>query len=275
MRHAARFAVHALTTCTVVLAAVAAFAQEVTFAYQFAPGTSERYRIKLNQEADFAGFAMSNLADMEVTVKCVTAVQDKFQMNMTFDKADISTTMAGNTSANPIGEQLVGKTIEFMVAATGEVSDVKPVGEFDAWGQVQQIIAPMVDNWYARLPGKAVAVGGEWKQEAEKDVDASGAETVTKASYKFREIKKDKGRDFAVIDQNTDATIGGTSQTPMGAYTVAGSGTGKMELMFDPGKKRIAKVKGKMDVAMDMTPQSGGETVKAVVTNHIERSLLE
>jgi hypothetical protein len=275
MKRATVYSIRAVAVFIVALAAASAAAQEVTFAYQFAPGSSERYRIKLNQDVAMGAFEMKNLADMEATVKCVSAAENSFVMNMTFDKADIATSMMGNMSANPMGEELVGKTIEFKVDANGTVSDVKPVGTFDAWGQVQQIIMPMVDKWYPRLPGNAVPVGGEWKQEPEKDVDASGAETVSTATYKFKEMRKEKGRDLAVVDQNLSATIGGTAQTPMGSYTVAGSGNGKMELLFDPAKKCIAKAKGKMDVSMDMTPQTPGDVVKAMFTNNIERTLLE
>ena len=77
------------------------------------------------------------------------------------------------------------------------------------------------------------------------------------------------------VEQVLDTAIGGTSATPMGVYTVAGNGKGKGEFSFDAAKARVVRLKGKIDMTMDMTPQSSGEAVKTVVTNHLERNLLE
>jgi hypothetical protein len=98
---------------------------------------------------------------------------------------------------------------------------------------------------------------------------------VTNAAFKFKAMKKEKTRDVAVVEQTLDTTIGGTSATPMGVYAVVGSGQGKGEFLFDPAKSRVVKTKGKVDLSMDMTPQSGGEPMNMVVTNHFERELLE
>jgi len=258
-----------------VLATTPVVAQNVTFAYKFEPGTSERHRVKLNQEVNMGQMAVANLADMEVTVKCVSGAEGKYTMEVKFDKVDVSMTMMGNTSPSPIGEQLVGQSITFTTNASGEVTDVKPVGVFEAWGSARQLVEPVLEGWYPHLPGKAVALGGEWKKAGEKKPSASGAETQINASYKFKEMKKDKGRDVAVVEQTLDATVGGKTTMPMGVFAVAGDGKGKGEFLFEPAKGRVVRVKGKIDLSMNMTPESGGDVMETVVTNYVERDLLD
>ena len=275
MKRAIRCSVLVASMFAMVLAAVPAFAQEVTFAYKFEPGTSERHRVKLNQEVTMGQMAFSNFADFEVTLACLSGADGKYAMQMTFDKADISTTMFGNTSPNPIAEQMVGQSVAFTIDAVGDVTDVAPVGVFDAWAAAQQIVEPVLRGWYPHLPGSAVAVGGDWKKAGVKETQASGADALTNASFKFKAMKKEKGRDVAVVEQTLDTTLGGTSATPMGTYAIAGTGAGKTEFWFDPAKSRVVKLKGKIDLNMDMTPQSGGDMVEAVITNHLERDLLE
>jgi len=259
----------------VALSAASAVAQEVTFAYDFEPGASERHRVKLNQEMDMGGMAIGYLADMSVTLKCVSAADGKYAMEMKFDKVDVSTTMGGNVSANPIGEQLVGQAVTFDVDAIGDVSNIKPVGAFDAWDSAKQMVEPVIDRWYIHLPNQAVAVGGSWKKDGEKETQSSGSQIVTNSTYTFKAMKKEKGRDLAVIDQALDSKISGTTTTPVGIYTVDGSGKGKFEILFDPAQSRVVKFKGKIDVSMDMTPQAGGDLMQMIVANHFERQLLE
>src|SRR5262245_32719531 len=113
MKRSITRATRACAAIAVVVAAAPAFAQDVTFAYRFEPNASERHSVKLNQEVDMGGMAISNIADMQVTVKCVSAKDGKFGMEMKFDKVEVSMTMMGNTSASPIGEQLTGQSIAF------------------------------------------------------------------------------------------------------------------------------------------------------------------
>ncbi|MCI0451015.1 MAG: hypothetical protein L0Z51_01340 [Candidatus Latescibacteria bacterium] len=223
MKRAMSFAVLG-SIVTSWLATAPVLAQEVTFAYKFEPGTSERHRVKLNQEVSMGQMAVSNLADMEVTVKCVSAADGKYVMELTFDKADVAMTMGTSTTASPLGEQLRGQTISFTADASGGVSDVKPVGAFETWEMAQQLVEPVLQGWYPHLPDKAMAVGGEWKQMGVKETGAGGSETVTNAVFKFKAMKKEKARDVAVVEQSLDTTIGGTSASPMGVYNVRGSG---------------------------------------------------
>jgi len=258
-----------------VSGAATAFAQDVTFAYKFETGAVERHRVKLNQEVTMGTMAVSNLADMEVTVKCVSGANGKYAMEIKFDKVDVAMTMMGQTSASPIGEQLVGQSIAFTTDANGEVTEVKPLGSFDAWPTAQQLVQPVLEGWYPHLPGNAVAIGGGWKKAGEKKPSASGAETLINAAYTFKAMKKEKGRDLAVVEQVLDAVVSGKTALPMGVFLVAGTGKGKGEFLYEPAKGRVVKVKGKIDISMDMTPEEGGDKMEMVVINHVERDLLD
>ncbi len=275
MKGAIRFAVRACAVAAVAAISAPALADDVMFAYKFEPGTTERYAVKLAQEVTMGEMALNNIADLEVTIKCVAAKDGKYSMELKFDKVDISMTMMGNTSTSPLGEQMTGQSIMFTADAGGDVSDVTPVGSFESWPTAQSVVKPIVVNWYPHLPNKAVAVGGTWEKMGEKDKDPTGTETTTNATFKFKEVKKEKGHDVAVVEQVLDSVMGGTATTPMGVYTVAGTGKGKGEFSFDPAKARVVRVKGKMDVNMDMTPQASGDLVKTIVTNQLERTLLE
>jgi len=274
MKRATRL-IHACATLALAVAAVSVAAEDITFAYKFEPGASERHRAKLNQEVTMGPMAVSNIADMEVTVKCVSGKDGKYAMEMTFDKVDVSMTMGSNTSANPVGGQLTGQTIAFTTDASGEVSDIKPAGSFTAWSSARQLVEPIIESWYPHLPNKAVPLGGEWKKEGDKKGSDSGMETDVDASFKFRELKKDKGHDVAVIEQTMTATVSGKTETPMGNYNVAGGGKGKGDFFFDPSKSRVVRLKGQIDLNMDMTPEAGGDALQTVITNHVERQLLE
>ena len=275
MKQAHQLAVHACAFMALAAAALPAAAADVTFAYKFEPGTSERHRAKLNQEVTMGPMAVSNIADMEVTVKCVSAKDGKYAMEMTFDKVDVSMTMGSNTSANPMGAQLVGQTIAFTTDAGGDVSGIKPLAAFEAWETARQLVEPIIESWYPHLPNKAVAVGGEWKKVGDKKGSETGMETAVDAAFKFKEVKKEKGLDIAVVEQTMVAKVTGKTETPMGSYNVAGSGNGKGDFHFDPSKSRVIRLKGQIDLNMDMTPEAGGDAVQTVVTNHVERQLLE
>lgn len=259
----------------VALSAASAVAQEVTFAYDFKTGASERHRVKLNQEMDMGGMVAGYLVDMSVSLQCASGADGKYAMEMKFDKVDVSTSMMGAVSVNPIGEQLVGQAVTFDVDASGDVSNIEPVGAFEAWDTARQLVEPVIERWYIHLPKQAVAVGSSWKKEGEKEVQSSGTQTVTNTTYTFKAMKKEKGHDVAVIDQTQDSKISGTATTPVGVFDVDGSGKGKFEILFEPTRSRVVKFKGKIDLTTDMTPQAGGDPMHMIVTNHFERELLE
>ena len=72
MKRTTRLVAHACAALALASGAAPAVADDVTFAYKFEPGTTERHRAKLNQEVTMGPMAVSNIADMEVTVKCLS-----------------------------------------------------------------------------------------------------------------------------------------------------------------------------------------------------------
>jgi len=262
-----------MMTC-LSLAGLASAAKDVTFGYRFEPGKAQKYQLKMNTEMEMTGMEASQVADMQVTVTCASAKGDAYTMNLVFDKVEASNVIGGNMQADPTAAQMTGESVSFTVDSHGEVSAVTPGPGFEAWAQVQQVIEPTLKNWYVFLPDKAVPVGGDWKRENYRDKSA-GTEYVSNENFKFREMKKDKGQDTATVDQDVTTQIGGTTQTPVGIYNLAGTGKGKFEFQFDPARGVITYYKGSMQTDINMTPQSGGDPMKTSVVNHIERQLVE
>jgi hypothetical protein len=261
--------------CVALLSGVASAAGEVMFTYKFEPGAAQHYRLKINTEMEMSGMEASQVADMTVTVTCGSAKKDTYAMTLRFDKAEASNVIAGNMQADPLAAQMVGKTVTFDVDIHGTVTAITPGPNFDAWPQVQQVVEPTLKNWYVYLPAKAVPVGGEWKRDNFRDKSAAGSEFVSNEHFKFREVKKDKGRDLAVVDEDVTTDVGGSTETPVGVFDVKGKGKGKFEFNFDPARGAILYFKGTMNTDIDMTPQAGGLPMKTSVANHIERQLLD
>jgi hypothetical protein len=247
----------------------------VMFGYNFQQGASERYRMKLNTDIEMSGMEMSQMSEMTVKVTCDASDRGKHTMSMVFEKVDASAVMGGNMQTDPSAAEMVGKSVIFTVDANGDVSDITPGPGFDVWPTVQQVVEPILKSWYVYLPSAEVAVGGDWKRENYRDKSDSGAETVTSEYFKFRESRKEKGRDLAIVDSNVSSTVGGSTQTPMGVFTLAGAGKGKFEFAFDPASRTITRIKGSVETSIDMTPESGGSAMKTTVVNHIERELVE
>jgi hypothetical protein len=257
------------------LLAGTAVAGDVMFGYKFEQGKSQRYHLKLNTEMKMTGMEASQTADMTVNVTCSSADKGKYTMSVLFEKVQASNMIAGNLNEDPSAAKMVGKTVIFTVDSHGSVSNITPGPGFDVWSSVQQVVEPTLKNWYVYMPAKAVPVGGEWKRENHRDKSVAGADYVTNEHFKFRESKKEKNRELAVVDQDVTTTIGGTTETPIGVYKLAGTGAGKFEFSFNPANGTIPYFKGTMETNIDMTPQSGGMAMKTTVANHIERELLE
>jgi hypothetical protein len=262
----------ALATAMTTLATAAG---EVTFAYKFEPGKSDKYRLKINVDMEMMGMQASQMADMTVTVACTAKKGEGYAMTLTFDKVDASNNMSGNMTADPTAVKMVGKSVNFTVDSHGGVTDIGPGPNFDAWPEVQSVVEPVLRNWYVYLPASAVKVGGTWKRENFRDKSSAGAEYVSNENFKFREMKKGKGRDIAMVDEDVTTEIGGSTQTPMGMFNLSGTGKGKFEFQFDPASTAIRFLKGSMESNIDMTPQTGGEPMKTAVSNTMERELIE
>jgi hypothetical protein len=259
----------------IMISTLATAAKDVTFGYQFTPGKSEKYRLKINTDMEMTGMAASQIADMAVTVACVSKKADAFAMTLTFDKVDASNTIGGNTATDPNAMKMLGKSVGFTVNTHGDVTDIGPGPGFDAWQDVQQVIEPTLKNWYVYLPGTAVSPGGTWKRENYRDKSSAGADYVSNENFKFREMKKEKGHDVAMVDEDVTTEVGGSTQTPVGVFNLAGTGKGKFEFQFDPATGSIRYFKGNMGTDINMTPQTGGDAMKTSVTNTIERELID
>lgn len=257
----------------VVLFAAQAMAQEVVFAYGFNAGSSHRYRVKISQEIDFSGNAMGQIGDLEVTVKCLSVADGVASMEMVVDKADVSRQMFGNQAADPVGEMLIGHGVAFKVKAGGEVSDIAQSGYYDGWESIQPFVEPLLKGWYLRLPEKAYPPGGEWEHtDAEKGAD--GTDVKMTVRYKYKENKKQGGKDCAVVTGDITSEVTGTSISAMGTFKVDGGGKGKFEFLFDPAAGLTVKLKSTMTVDMDLTPAVGGDSVDTSVNYSMERELL-
>lgn len=265
----------AMGTMIAMMAAAAGAGSDVMFAYKFEAGAKEHHRLKVNTEVSMAGMDVSQIADMMVTVTCVVAKPDANSMTLVFDKVDASQVIAGNMSTDPSAAMMVGKAVNFTVDSHGTVTAITPGPGFEAWPQVQQVVEPILKSWYAYLPGKGVPVGGEWKREDHVEKSASGSEYTSDEYFKFRAMKKEKGRELAVVDENMNTTIGGSTQTPMGNFALSGAGKGKFEFQFDAARGAIARFKGSMETDVDMTSEAGGDPMKTSVANTIERELIE
>jgi hypothetical protein len=249
-------------------------AADVIFMYKFEAGTSERYRIKLNQETDFGSGAMGQIADFEVTLKCVSVTDGKAAMEMTFDKVDISREMFGNISSDPVADMVVGKTLAYTVDADGNVSDTAPSPYFDGWEQVQGFLEPLAEGWYMNLPGKPVAVGGSW-DHSKQDKGVGGMDVATTEHFTFKEMKKEAGRECALVVGEVETALSGESSNQMGSFAVSGGGKGKFEMFYDTAANKVIKLKGKMDVEAELTPSAGAaNAVTANTTYQMERVLL-
>ncbi|HET6348556.1 MAG TPA: hypothetical protein VFH88_05670 [Candidatus Krumholzibacteria bacterium] len=262
-------------TALMMVAGVAGAAGDVNFGYKFKVGGAEKYHLLINTEMEMTGMKASQIADMTVTVTCVSSKPGAYAMNMTFDNVETTNTISGSSQPDPSAEQMIGKSVLFTVDEHGTVSNVAPGPDFEAWASVQRVVEPTLKNWYVFMPDKAVAAGSGWKRDNYRDTSVAGSEYVTNEKYTFRETKDEGGASLAVVDQDVTTKVGGTTQTPMGNFDIAGTGSGKFEFYFDAGRGVITHYKGSMQTDINMTPQSGGDAMKTSVTNHIERELLK
>src|SRR5436190_21888970 len=101
----------AVTTMTTLASA----AGDVAFVYKFEPGKSQKYRLQINTDMEMTGMQASQVADMMVTVACVSRKADAYAMTLTFDKVDASNTIGGNMATDPTAIKMVGKSVGFTV----------------------------------------------------------------------------------------------------------------------------------------------------------------
>src|SRR5258705_13175063 len=85
----------------IMISTLATAAGEVTFGYQFTPGKSEKYRLKISTDMEMTGMQASQLANMAVTVACGSRKGDAYAMAPAFDKGEAAHTNGRNTAPDP------------------------------------------------------------------------------------------------------------------------------------------------------------------------------
>lgn len=268
----------AMTFLGVLLAALPSLdtvaGDDVTFAYAFEQGYEQAYKIKFNQETDMGFFAISMFADISVTEKCVAVEEGIFQMEIVFDEVDASVTMGGRMQDTGISEALTGQSVMFKLDANGEVDDIRAAGLIENFAQLrQQLIKPIIESGFPYLPGGGVSPGGKWSREKETDTTDQGLEITRWGDFEFKEMKEEKGRECALVKGAQNSSISGTMRVPQGAAEADGGGEGEFEFLFDPEAGIIVKLKGSMDINMDLVPEGGGDTIETVVGFTIEREI--
>lgn len=250
----------------------AAAGEAVFLGYGFDDQYQQAYKVKFNQEVDTGNFAFSYLVDMEVTEKCVSAGDSLFLMEVHFDKVETARMQMDNMIEDPMGEKLTGQAVSFQVTRSGVVSDVKPVGYVDGWQQMERIVKPIFEGWYAYLPDAEVEPDGTWERDIGPK-EESGLTVSGHSEYRFEQMKEEKGRECAKIKAKSTNTITGKQSTPMGVMNVDGSGKGEGELYFAIGSSTIVKFKTKVEMKMDMVPEGGGDTTGTAVAYSMEREV--
>jgi len=257
-------------------AAISVAAEDgVMFAHRFEAGASHRYRVRFNAEADLRGMMLSQLGDMEVTVKCTSAAAGKYAMEMKFDKVEMSRSMFDKMETDPRGEQLVGNAVSFAVDEKGVVTDIKSMGYDEVWNELRSVLEPIVKDWYVYLPSQKVPLGGTWSRDKVKETQPGGIEATTTARFKFKEMKQEGGRQCALVEATIESEFGGKAKNPAGEFDVTGKGKGKYEFCFDPAAGVVVKYKGKMDVEMEMAPSTAeGDPIESTIGYSFEKDLL-
>lgn len=248
----------------------------VHFVYKYEEGASFAHKVKFSQEVEYGSFSYSQFMDMEVTEKCVGVREDgTFQMEMTFNKVESSKMQFDNMVEDKTADNLVGRSLGYLVDGQGDVSDVKSLGYIENWEAMAENMNTVINLWYAYLPDEEIPVGGGWEGETGGDGDGSGLVMTSNSTFTFEEMKEEIGRKCARVTAKIKNKLNGTNETAMGSFVVDGGGTSEYEIFFDPKGSFIVKMKGKSEMAMDMKPEDGkGNAVETTVSIQLERELM-
>ncbi|MFH1756143.1 MAG: hypothetical protein ABIA59_10635, partial [Candidatus Latescibacterota bacterium] len=203
------------------------------------------------------------LVEMEVTESCIEVVGDSlFKMEIVFDEMSSSMTMNDNLRPNTFDEAFKGQTISYEVDKFGEVSKVKARSYIEGWRQFGETVNMVIAGFYPSLPDKAVKLGEKWNEEkTENPDDDPGLEVTSKISYKFMEMKNEKGKDCARIESESESTFAGIITNSYGKFNTNGSSKSKSEYYFNPAGGGIVKFRAKTetDAKMKKEAASPGE----------------
>ena len=246
----------------------------VHFEYKFGEGYVQQYKVNFKQEMFWGSFSRSAIIDMEITEKCTGVTEEGlFQMELVFDKVEASIMMFDRMQDSAIGENLTGQAITFTVDKNGETNDVRAVGYIESWGQMEQMVTEIANQFYVYLPAEDHGEGEEWERTDERD--ENGMNITENWVYKFDKMEEAKGRNCAKVKAKVEFGVGGVATTPGGDFNMDGEGDGEYEFLYDPAESQIVKMKGSIEVKSDMTPVSGtGDEIESTIVYEIQKELL-
>jgi hypothetical protein len=221
--------------------------------YGFEPGETNRFKLEFNQEMEIRGSSRISLIDMEITEKCVEALDDTlFKMEVTIDKLEASFRRNDNLLDNDIGDDISGQTFTFDLTPKGDTRNLEPKGFIENEKKVVGLLEQMLRIAYPELPDSDVAVGTEWKLEGVRSGGAeSEMETEYEATYIAEGEKKIKGRKCYKIKIKIDAYVHGRMTNDNAEVIIDGTGKGEAEMYFDAEGKKVMKLKSRME--LDLT----------------------
>jgi hypothetical protein len=245
-----------------VCPSVAAAQDDVQLGYSFEPGFTQKCKCEFTQSQDFYGMNYVIIVEMELTENCVEALGDTaYKMEVVFDEVSSSMTMNDDLMPNNFDEAFKGQTVSYEVDKNGEVSEVKAKSYIEGWRMFGETVKMVISGYYPHLPNKAVKPGEKWDEETTENPEESpGLEVVTKRSYDFKEMKKEKDHECASIRTKSSSTFTGTITTPQGELNTDGESESEAEFYFDPTGAGIVKfkVKTQTDAKMIKAADSPG-----------------
>lgn len=250
-----------------VLPSVGMADDTVQLGYSFESGFSQQSKCEFNQNQDFYGMNYVILVEMELTENCIEVLGDTvYKMELTFDEMSSSMTMNDNLMPNNFDEAFKGQKVSYLVDKSGEVTDVKAKSYIEGWRQFAETVKMIISGFYPHLPDKAVTAGESWDEElTENPEENPGLEVVTKMSYEFEEMKKEKDHECAKISAKSESTFKGVITTPQGALDTDGSSKSELEFFFASNGDGIVKFKSKTETDAKM--------VKAATSSEAEQEM--
>ena len=246
-------------------------ADAVHFVYKYSPGYSQDFKGEFGSEQNFYGRNLVTLVEMEFTETCVEVFGDTlYKMELSFNEVSSSMRMNDNLMPNQMDEALKGQTVSYNVDKYGKVSDLKAKSYITGWRQLSQMLNNVIGGWYPRLPDDSVEPGNSWKDErTEYPEEAQGMEVQSITTYKFKEIKKEKGRLCAKVEGEEKSIISGKTVNNFGEFNTDGKSKTKFEFMFDPDGVGIVKFKATMQMDVKMIDASDSPGKKEDTESHM------
>jgi hypothetical protein len=232
--------------------------------YNFKDDYSQKFKCEYSQSMDFYGRNIVILIEAEITESCVEVLGDTaYRMEVVFDEVSSSMTVNDDLMPNNFDEAFKGQTISYQVDKSGEVSDVKAKSYIEGWHQFGQTVNDVMAGCYPDLPKKAAKAGDKWEEElTENPKENPGLEVVTKTTYEFKGVKKEKGCECAEITTKSESTFQGVIASPGGELDTNGETKSETQFYFDLSGGGIVKFKVKTQTDAKMVKKANSPGVK-------------